>query len=91
MELSRHEILDEIPRGALKQLCKVSALNRDADDTYPVSIQAIQEVQEKGDDLRKAIASDKKALSLVRKISMESKLRFTKAKFGYHLRSNLAW
>ena len=57
-ELSRHEILEEIPRGALKQLCKVSALDRDADEAYPVSIQAIQEAQEKRDDLPKAIAPD---------------------------------
>ena len=27
--LSRHEILDEMPRSALKQLCKVSALDRE--------------------------------------------------------------
>ena len=58
--LSRHEILEEIPDGTLKQLYKVSALNRDADDAYPVSIQGIQEAQKKGDKLRKAIASDKR-------------------------------
>ena len=59
--LSRHKILDEVPDSAYKQLAKVSALDRDADDSYPVSIQQIQDTQEKGDDLRKAIASDKKA------------------------------
>ena len=62
-----------MPRGALKRLCEVSALYRDADNTYPVLIHEIQEAQEKGNDLRKAIASDKKALSLAQKISMESK------------------
>ena len=45
--LSRHEVLDEMPRGALKQLCEVSALDRNADNTYPVSIQAIQEAQKR--------------------------------------------
>ena len=54
--------MEEIPRGALKQLCEVSALDREANDAYPVSIQVIQEAQEKGDDLRKAIASDKKSV-----------------------------
>ena len=58
--LSRYKILEETPDGALKQLYKVSALNRDADDAYPVSIQGIQEAQKKGDKLRKAIASDKR-------------------------------
>ena len=58
--LSRHKILKEIPRGSLKQLCKFSALNRDADEAYPVLLQAIQETQEKGDGLFKAIASDKR-------------------------------
>ena len=58
--LSRHKILDEMPRGTLKQLCEVSALDRDADDAYPVSIQAIQEAQEKRNNLRKAMASDKR-------------------------------
>ena len=39
--LSRHENLDEIPRVALKQLCEASALDRDANEAYPVPIQAI--------------------------------------------------
>ena len=58
--LSRNKILDEIPDSAYKQLAEASTLDRDADNSYPVSIQQIQDVQEKGDDLRKAIVSDKK-------------------------------
>ena len=57
--LSRYKILEETPDGALKQLYKVSALDRDADDAYPVSVHAIQEAQGKSDKLRKEITSEK--------------------------------
>ena len=67
-ELSRHEVLDEIPGGTLKQLCEVlSFFSRDANDAYPVSVQTIQKAQEKGGELRNAITSDKKALLYVTK------------------------
>ena len=58
--LSRHEILEDVPSNIKKLICEVSALDRSTNEAYPVSIRAIQEAQESGDDLRRAIASDKK-------------------------------
>ena len=79
--LSRHEILKEIPSGALKQLCKVSVFYRDADDAYPILIQAIQEAEERKETTyARQSRQIKKALSLAQNISMEPKLSLIKVK-----------
>ena len=81
--LSRHEILDNVPSNMNKLICEVNALDRSTNEVYPVSIQAIQEAQESGDDLRNAIASDKKGTFLAVLILVESSLLHTVVRFGY--------
>ena len=40
--LSHHEILEETPKDILQEVCEVSALDGDINETYPVSMNMIQ-------------------------------------------------